>query len=333
MFKRFLKNNNIKGYRVDQLYDQYFKQLISSWDELTTWPKDLREKLKAEVPFSKLEGLQEFPSSDGRTIKLLAYTLESFPVESVLMRNKDRITVCISCMSGCPVGCKFCATGKMGLNKSLSTQEILDQVMYFERKLKASGEKITNVVYMGMGEPMLNLKSVAESIQTLEDSKALGMSARRITVSTAGYISQLGDFLDKDLGVNIAISLHAPTQKLRAQLMPTVAKNNPLDELIALLVKDQKKRNKKITYEYIMLKGINDSPEDAKELAKLLKNQIVLVNLINFNKVDGIGFEPSTRKRIMDFQYVLDERGINNTLRYSYGSDIKGACGQLASIA
>lgn len=332
MFKRFLKNNNIKGYRVDQLYDQYFKQLISSWDELTTWPKDLREELKAEVPFSKLANFQEFPSSDGRTIKLLAYTSEGFPVESVLMRNKDRITVCISCMSGCPVGCKFCATGKMGLNKSLSTQEILDQVMYFERKLKTSEERITNVVYMGMGEPMLNLKSVVESIQMLEDSKALGMSARRITVSTAGYIPQLGDFLDKDLGVNIAISLHAPTQKLRAQLMPTVAKNNPLNDLIALLVKDQKKRNKKITYEYIMLKGINDSPEDAKELAKLLKNQIALVNLINFNKVDGIGFEPSTRKRIMDFQYVLDERGINNTLRYSYGSDIKGACGQLASI-
>lgn len=333
MFKRFLKNNNIKGYRVDQLYDQYFKQLITSWDELTTWPKDLREKLKAEVPFSKLENFQEFPSSDGRTIKLLAYTSEGFPVESVLMRNKDRITVCISCMSGCPVGCKFCATGRMGLNKSLSTEEILDQVMYFERKLKASGEKITNVVYMGMGEPMLNLKSVVESIQALEGSKALGMSARRITVSTAGYISQLGDFLDKDLGVNIAISLHAPTQRLREKLMPTVAKNNPLDELIALLVKDQKKRNKKITYEYIMIKDVNDSPEHAKELAKLLKNQIVLVNLINFNKVDGIDFEPSTRRRIEEFQAILDSRGINNTLRYSYGSDIKGACGQLTSIS
>lgn len=333
MFKRFLKNNKIQGYRVDQLYDQYFKQLITSWDELTTWPKDLREKLKTEVPFSKLENFQEFESMDGRTLKTLAYTAEGFPVESVLMRSKDRITVCISCMSGCPVGCKFCATGRMGLNKSLSDQEIIDQVMYFERKLKTSGEKITNIVYMGMGEPMLNLESVVESIQILEDSKAFGMSARRITVSTAGYISQLGEFLKKDLGVNIAISLHAPNQRLREKLMPTVAKNNPLDELIALLVKDQKKRNKKITYEYIMIKDVNDSPEHAKELAKLLKNQITLVNLINFNKVDGIAYEPSTRKRIMDFQYVLDERGINNTLRYSYGSDIKGACGQLASIA
>jgi len=332
MFKRFLKNNNIKGYRVDQLYDQYFKQLITSWDELTTWPKDLREKLKAEVPFSKLENFQEFPSSDARTIKLLAYTSEGFPVESVLMRNKDRITVCISCMSGCPVGCKFCATGRMGLKKNLSTREILDQIMYFERKLKASGEKITNVVYMGMGEPMLNLKSVVESTQVLEDSKALSMSARRITVSTAGYISQLDEFLKKDLGVNIAISLHAPNQKLREKLMPTVAKNNPLDELIALLVKDQKKRNKKITYEYLMLKDVTDTPECAKELAKLLKNQIVLVNLINFNKVSGIAYEPSTRKRIEEFQAILDGRGINNTLRYSYGSDIKGACGQLATI-
>lgn len=333
MFKRFLKNNKIQGYRIDQLYDQYFKQLITSWDELTTWPKDLREKLKAEVPFSKLENFQEFESMDGRTLKTLAYTTEGFPVESVLMRSKDRITVCISCMSGCPVGCKFCATGRMGLNKSLSDQEIIDQVMYFERKLKASGEKITNIVYMGMGEPMLNLERVVESIQILKDSKALGMSARRITVSTAGYISQLGDFLDKDLGVNIAISLHAPNQRLREKLMPTVAKNNPLDELIALLIKNQKKRNKKITYEYIMIKDVNDSPEHAKELTKLLKNQIALVNLINFNKVDGIPYEPSTRKRIMDFQYVLDERGINNTLRYSYGSDIKGACGQLATIA
>jgi 23S rRNA (adenine2503-C2)-methyltransferase len=332
MFKRFLKNNNIQGYRVDQLYDQYFKQLITSWDELTTWPKDLREKLKAEVPFSKLENFQEFPSSDHRTTKLLAYTSEGFPVESVLMRAKDRITVCISCMSGCPVGCKFCATGRMGLNKALSTEEILDQIMYFERKLKAPGEKVTNVVYMGMGEPMLNFKSVTESIQILEDSKALAMSARRITVSTAGYISQLDEFLKKDLGVNIAISLHAPNQKLREKLMPTVAKNNPLEELIALLVKDQKKRNKKITYEYLMLRDVTDTPECAKELAKLLRNQIVLVNLINFNKVDGIAYEPSTRKRIEEFQAILDSRGITNTLRYSYGSDIKGACGQLSSI-
>ena len=333
MFKRFLKNNKIQGYRVDQLYDQYFKHLIDSWDELTTWPKELREKLKIEVPFSKLENFQEFPSIDGRTIKTLAYTKEGFPVESVLMRNKERITVCISCMSGCPVGCKFCATGKMGLNKNLSTQEIIDQVMYFERKLKASNEKITNVVYMGMGEPMLNLKNTVESIKTLTDGKYLGLSARRITLSTAGYISQLDEFLKKDLGVNLAISLHAPNQRLRERLMPTVARNNPLDELIAVLIKDQKRRNKKITYEYIMIKDINDTPEHAKELAKLLKNQIVLVNLINFNKVDGIDFEPSTRKRIMDFQYILNERGINNTLRYSYGSDIKGACGQLASIA
>ena len=333
MFKRFIKNNNIQGYRIDQMYDQYFKQLISSWDELTTWPKDLREKLKAEVPFSKLVNITEFPSADGRTIKTLGYTKEGFPVESVLMKNKDRITVCISSMSGCPVRCKFCATGKMGFKKNLSTQEIVDQVMYFERKLKASGQKITNVVYMGMGEPMLNLKSVVESIQILTDSKYLGMSARRITVSTAGYISPLGEFLKKDLGVNIAISLHAPNQKLREKLMPTVAKLNPLDDLMDLLIKDQKKRNKKITYEYLMLKDVTDTPECAKELAKLLKNQIALVNLINFNKVEGISYEPSTRKRIMDFQYILNERGINNTLRYSYGSDVKGACGQLASIA
>lgn len=333
MFKRFFKNNKIQGYRINQLNDQYFKQLISSWDELTTWPKDLREKLKAEVPFSKLEDFAEYTSSDGRTIKTLAHTKEGFPVESVLMRNKDRITVCISSMSGCPVGCKFCATGRMGFKKNLSTQEIIDQIMYFERKLKTTGEKITNIVYMGMGEPMLNLDNVVDSIQVLTDSSTLGLSARRITVSTAGYISPLEEFLKKDLGVNLAISLHAPNQRLREKLMPTVAKLNPLEDLMTLLVKDQKRRNKKITYEYLMLRDVTDTPECAKELTKLLKNQIVLVNLINFNKVKGISYEPSTRKRIEEFQAILDSRKINNTLRYSYGSDIKGACGQLASIS
>ncbi|MBU1119669.1 23S rRNA (adenine(2503)-C(2))-methyltransferase RlmN [Patescibacteria group bacterium] len=333
MFKRFLKNNNVRGYRIQQLYDQYFKQVISSWDELTNWPKDLREKLKEEVPFTELDDFTEFPSSDHKTIKVLANTKEGFPVESVLMRNKDRITVCISCMSGCPVGCKFCATGRMGLNKSLSTHEIMDQIMYFQRKLKATGEKITNIVYMGMGEPLLNLKNVSESIDLLTDSNVMAMSARRVTVSTSGYIPQLEEFLKKDMGVNLAISLHAPNQKLREKLMPTVAKLNPLDKLMEVLIKDQKKRNKKITYEYLMLKDVTDTPECAKELAKLLKNQIVLVNLINFNKVNGISYEPSTRKRIEAFQTILDSRGITNTLRYSYGSDIKGACGQLTSIS
>lgn len=333
MFKRFLKNNNIKGYRITQLYNQYFKQKISSWDELTTWSKELREKIKTEVPFSKLSNFQEFPSRDERTIKTLAFTKEGFPVESVLMRSKERITVCISCMSGCPVGCKFCATGKMGFNRNLTVQEIVDQVMYFERKLTGTSEKITNIVYMGMGEPLLNLKNVSESIQMLTDSRGLGMSARRITLSTSGYVSQLKEFLKKDLGVNLAISLHASNQRLREKLMPSVAKNNSLGELMEVLINDQKKRNKKITYEYILIKGVNDSVEDAKELAKLLKHQIVLVNLIKFNKVEGISFEPSGRKSILAFQKVLDSRGINNTLRYSYGGDIKGACGQLASIA
>jgi 23S rRNA (adenine2503-C2)-methyltransferase len=333
MFKRFLKNNNIQGFRVTQLYDQYFKQKISSWDELTTWPKDLREKIKNEVPFSKLINFQEFPSIDGRTIKTLEFTKEGFPVESVLMRNKERITVCISCMSGCPVGCKFCATGKMGLNRNLTAQEIVDQVMYFERKLKTKNEKVTNVVYMGMGEPLLNMKNVVESIQVLTGSSMLGMSARRITLSTSGYAFQLKEFLKKELGVNLAISLHTANQRLREKLMPSVAKNNPLNELMEILVADQKKRNKKITYEYILIKDVNDSVEDAKELAKLLKNQVALVNLIKFNRVEGINFEPSSRKSILAFQKILDSRGINNTLRYSYGSDIKGACGQLASIA
>jgi 23S rRNA (adenine2503-C2)-methyltransferase len=332
MFEEFIKKNNLPNYKIDQIYQQYYQSPIKSWDELTTWSLPLREELKKEVPFCTLNNFQEFISKDRRTIKALSYTHDEYPVESVLMKSKQRNTICISCMSGCPVGCKFCATGQMGFNKKLSTQETIDQVMYFKRKLYESGENITNIVFMGMGEPMLNLDSVVESIRIMTDEKKLALGRRRITISTVGYIEQLEKFLNKDLGVKIAVSLHAPTQQLREKLMPTVAKTNHLDDLISVLISFQKKSNKKVTYEYLLLKGVNDTADHAKELSKLLNNQIALVNLINFNPSKELPFQPSNKASIQAFQEILDSRGINNTLRYSYGQDVSAACGQLANI-
>ena len=331
MFKKFVEKYNLPSFRLKQLQEQYFIHNISSWDELTTWSKDMRETLKKEVPFSKLGNMQEFSSSDGRTVKLLSYTYDGYPVETVLMRNKNRITICISSMSGCPVGCKFCATGRMKNNRILDEQEIIDQVMYFKRKLAKENESVTNIVFMGMGEPLLNLENVLNAIKILTDPELIGLSRRRITLSTVGLIEPLNEFFKANTGVKIAISLHAPSQRLREYLMPKVAKDNRLDDLMRVLIDYQKKKGKKVTYEYILIKDVNDSVEHAKELAKLLKNQICLVNLINFNKSDNIPFEATTKRRVEDFQTILNSRGINNTLRHSHGNDILAACGQLAS--
>jgi 23S rRNA (adenine2503-C2)-methyltransferase len=188
MFEDFVKENNLQSYRLKQLYQQYYRDDITSWDDLTTWPLDVREKLKETIPFSKLENFQEYVSKDGKTIKTLSFTEEGFPVETVLMKYPDRNTVCVSSMSGCPVGCTFCATGQMGFNKNLDTQEIVDQILYFKRRLSKDDEKITNIVYMGMGEPMLNLENVARSIDILTDPEKVALGRRRITVSTVGYV-------------------------------------------------------------------------------------------------------------------------------------------------
>jgi len=328
MIKEFAKKYSLKRYRIDQFNQKYYKEYISSWDELTTWSKELREKVKKEIPFSKLTYQSDDYSRDRKTHKVLFKTEKGNYVESVLMKEKDRNTVCVSCMSGCPVGCIFCATGQMGLNESLGKREIVDQILYFARELKEKNERITNIVYMGMGEPLLNLGNVSYSIETILDEDRLAFGKRRVTLSTSGYVQELRAFLNKNYGVKIAISLNAPNQKLRKILMPKVAKNNTLEKLFKVLDKFTDNTNKRITYEYVLLKGLNDSVENAKELANLLKGRLALVNLINYNEVSCLPFKKSRNAKT--FQMVLQDNGINCTIRKSLGQDIKGACGQLA---
>lgn len=331
MITKFAKEYPLERYSIKQFYGKYYQEYIYSWDELTTWPKDLRERLKEEVPFSRLTIVSRNESIDRSTTKILFKTENNNYIESVLIRDRKRNTVCVSCMSGCPVGCIFCATGQMGLNEALDEHSIIDQILYFARELKAKEEKVTNIVYMGMGEPMLNLESVARSIEILTDQEKFGISRRKITVSTSGYIEMLNRFVDLDLGVKIAISLHAPNQMIREKIMPTVAKSNRLEDLLDALDNFTKKTNKRVTYEYLLLKGINDSEENAIELAELLKNNLALVNLIEYNENDLADIKRSPNTKI--FQKILIKNGITCTVRNSYGEEIKGACGQLGALA
>ena len=328
MIEQFAKKHNLPKYRVVQFNQKYYKEYISSFDELTTWSKDLREILKKEISFSKLIFQSTNYSENRDTQKVLFKTERGNYVESVLIKEKDRNTVCVSCMSGCPVGCVFCATGQMGLNESLDSQQILDQILYFARELNSKNQKITNIVYMGMGEPLLNLKNVSHSISVITDKDKLAFSKRRVTVSTSGYVQNLRSFINKNLGVKLAISLHSPNQELRDFLMPNVSKSNSIKELFKVLDQYVEKTNKRVTFEYVLLRDINDSVDNAKELANLLKGRLCLVNLINYNENECLPFKKS--KNTLLFKKILEERGITCTIRKSLGEEIKGACGQLS---
>jgi 23S rRNA (adenine2503-C2)-methyltransferase len=333
MLEEFANSNNIKNYRIDQFNEQFYKQAIQSFDELTTWPKDLREKLKKEVPFSTLEHIKDNYSSTGDTIKTEFNTKDGFPIEAVLMQYNDgRNSVCVSCMSGCPVGCEFCATGKMGFNRNLTSREIIDQIMHFQRLLAKKDQNVTNIVFMGMGEPMLNIKNVGKAVKIINDNDKLSIGIRRVTISTVGYVPQMREyFLDRHKP-RLAISLHAPNQEIRKKIMPTIANLYPLDELMEFTDWYEKELNKRITYEYTLIKGINDQPEHAIELSKLLYKKLALVNVIRFNPSPCLAFESPKEEVLQRFVKVLNNRDINTTIRYSMGDKIGGACGQLHSI-
>ena len=332
MIGEFAIRNNLPDYRIDQFNNQFYKQTITSFDELTTWSKDLRVKLKDEVEFSTLEHIKDNYSSSGDTIKTEFKTKDGFPIETVLMQYKDgRNIVCVSCMSGCPVGCEFCATGKMGFNRNLTAREIVDQIMYFERMLHKKNKGVTNVVFMGMGEPMLNLENVKKVVEVINASKKLSIGIRRVTISTVGYVPQMREYFTNRHTPRLAISLHAPNQKIRKKIMPTISKLHPMEELMSFTKWYEKELNKRITYEYILIKGINDQPEHAIELSKLLFQKLALVNVIRFNPSSCLPFETPKEETLQRFVKILNNRDINTTIRYSMGDEIGGACGQLHS--
>lgn len=333
MFDEFVKKQDLPAYRLNQLHHAYYKEAIGSFAELTTWSKELREQLTAEIPFSLLTLKLEKVSKRGDTVKnLFARNSDGQMIEAVLMRHEDgRNTVCVSCMVGCPVNCTFCATGQMGFRGSLQAQEIVDQVLYFQRFLKKQNQSVTNVVYMGMGEPMLNKDEVEKSIEILTNPKKMGLGVRRITVSTSGYVPQFRQFVKNGYRGRVAVSLHASNQELRSQLMP-VARAFSLPDLMAVLDEYTQLTNKRISYEYIMIADVNDTETHAKELATLLHNRLSHVNLIPYNPVPNTPYQRSSREAIDRFSEILTSHNVNNSVRVTMGDDIDAACGQLASM-
>jgi 23S rRNA (adenine2503-C2)-methyltransferase len=332
MIDIFLQQNNLPKYRIDQFNKSYYQDFISSFDEITTYPKDLREKLKSSIPFSTLTLQKEQISKDKGTIKyLFSRNTDNKCFETVLMRHMDgRNTVCVSCMIGCPVGCAFCATGRMGFIDNLSSTEIVDQILHIARELKTNDQKITNVVFMGMGEPLLNLDNVLKAIDTITNEDKMAMSVRRITISTSGVVSKMKELLKLKYKGRLALSLHAPNQQLREKLIP-IAKNNPIEELILLMKQHAARTQKQVSFEYTLIENINDSPENALELSKLLNFNFAHVNLIPYNTIENVDFQRSKMKNIMIFSEILTQKLVSNTLRVTMGDDIRAACGQLAN--
>lgn len=332
MIEDFISKNKLPNYRLDQFNKAYYKDLISDFSEITTWPIPLREKLAEEFEFSTIEKVTELISIDKSTKKILfKRKSDGKQFETVLMKHKNnRYTVCVSCMIGCPVGCTFCATGKLGFSGNLTSREIVDQVLYFSRSLKRKDKKITNIVFMGMGEPMLNLAEVQKAISTFIDDDKMALGKRRITISTSGYVPQLEKLIKDGFRGRIAISLHAPNQALREELMP-VAKIYSLDKLFALLDNFVALTNKRVSYEFVMIKDVNDSKDNALELANFLKDRLSHVNLIPYNRVDGLNYRTSDKESIENFVSILEKYKIPCTVRRTMGDDIAAACGQLAN--
>ena len=316
----------LQRFRLKQAYEALFQNFAESWNEVTVFPKDLRERLTEEFPLAINAELNK--STDG-TIKALVTLVDGRMVETVLMRHKEgRNTVCVSSQAGCPMGCAFCATGDMGFFRNLSAGEIVEQVLLFERILKKEEQRVTNVVFMGMGEPLYNYVEVIKAINIL--NKEVGIAARHISVSTCGIVKGIQKLMDEPLQINLAISLHAPNSAMRDKIMP-VNKTDPIEVLLKTVGDYIEKTNRKVMVEYLLLGGLNDSPETAKELAMVLKKNLgtlFVVNVIPYNPTGK--FTPPSRESVRKFKDVLEKNGVTVTQRYTFGQEVEGACGQLA---
>ena len=321
LLERVLAVHGEPPFRADQVW-HWVARGARSYGEMTNLPATLREELASAVPFSSLHVEREAHARDG-TEKALFATHDSRPLEAVLMRYRDgRRSVCLSSQSGCPLTCTFCATGQMKFGRNLSTSEILDQALHFRRT-----EAVDHVVFMGMGEPMLNLDAVLAACARLPD---LGVSARRTAISTVGWVPGIERLATEGPPVRLALSLHAPEEALRSELMP-VNERYPLHEVLAACRRWSEVRRGPVFVEYLMLDGVNDRYEQAVALARLLgRDGAFKVNLIPYNPTEA-GFAGSSRAAIDAFRAVLAERGVTATVRLTRGREIDAACGQLAA--
>jgi 23S rRNA (adenine2503-C2)-methyltransferase len=325
-----LEAYGLKPYRVKQLYRAACKELAASPEAVTTLPKELRERLAAEgFAFDAVVPVTLLRSSDAQTTKGLFRLADGAEIEAVLMEHYGgRSTVCVSSQAGCAFKCAFCSTGQAGFTRHLRATEIFDQARFFARDLATRGKKITNVVFMGMGEPLHNYDAVMQAVALLNDPQGFGLGHRHITISTVGVVPRIDRFSDEGIQVNLAISLHAPSDEQRARIMP-VNRKWPLADLLAACARYVEKTNRKVFFEYVMLDGVNDDPATARALAALMRGHLYHVNLIPYNSTPDAEFQGSPTERIWEFAAILDRAGVPTTVRASMGRDIAAACGQL----
>lgn len=318
------------AYRLDQAKRAFFVDLLGGWDALTTFPKAIREELVARIPWSSLTPVTTQSAAAGDTVKTLFACADGKRIEAVLMRHEGgRNTVCVSCQVGCPMACAFCATGTMGFARNLTVEEMTDQVIHFARFLKPENAHVTNVVFMGMGEPMHTYDAVMSAIRTLHDPHGFNLGSRHFTISTCGIVPGILRLADEPLQVNLAVSLHSAVDATRSRIMP-VNKAYPVAKLMHAIETYAEKTNRKIFFEYLLLDGINDTNAEADALAEVMgaNRRLYHVNLIKYHDTHAFkGTDTSRRRAFMD---RLQDRGISVTHRVSFGEDIEAACGQLA---
>jgi 23S rRNA (adenine2503-C2)-methyltransferase len=320
------------GYRIDQVWRGMYQELKVDPGEISNIPKSLRIKLKDYFNYSNLLTESTLISANGQTEKTLFRLTDNLAIETVLMRYEKRRTLCISTQSGCALGCVFCATGQMGFGRHLTSGEIIEQVVLFERILRENDENLTNIVVMGMGEPFHNYDNTMAALDRLNHPEGLNMGARRFTVSTVGLIPQILRFAKERRQVNLAISLHAAEDELRNSMLP-INKRYPLRDLMDACREYVNTTHRRITFEWALILGVNDTLEQANKLAELLHGLLCHVNIIPLNPTNGYAGKSTTIQRARIFQGELERKGISCTIRVRRGIDIQAGCGQLASEA
>src|SRR5579883_2778939 len=345
--REWLAERGEASFRAKQIYNWLYKHLAADFAEMTNLPKALRDRLAEEATIGPVIVRSELHSKDDRTRKILLELQDGKLVESVLMlypplgENSARATVCVSSQAGCAFGCTFCATGQMGFARHLSAGEIVAQVLYCARELRAAPwtaaglpgstpiDRITNIVLMGMGEPLHNYENVMQALRILNSADGFNLGARHMTVSTVGLVPAIRRLSQEPLQINLAISLHAPTDELRSQTMP-VNRKYPLTELLAAVQDYIKESGRQVTFEYVLLAGVNDTPEYAHKLGELLAplKQFAHVNCIPVNATSA-SYKAPQPEAIRAFRDILFEHGVSNSVRAERGDDIAAACGQL----
>jgi len=322
-------------YRADQILLSLYYKFPKDINDIPQLPKKLREELtEAGYTIGSAKEMHRVVSKDGDTTKLLLDLSDSSSVETVLMQyspskigGHPRSTICVSTQIGCAMGCIFCATGQMGFETNLKAEHIVSQVIHFADLLQKRGEHVTNLVFMGMGEPMANYDEMIRAVKILTHDRGFGLGQRHITISTIGITSGIDKLAEENLQIGLAISLHSPNNQLRKQLVPTAGPNS-VEDIIEAGRRYFKKTGRRVTFEYVLMAGINDSPEIAEELAMLLKGNGSHVNLIPINPTSG-DFKRPTQDNIREFEQILSNAGVNCTVRIEKGIEISAACGQL----